>query len=249
MRITSATVYAGDRIEVRPKKLIRQERKVPDPVTSRTSETVCTQTVAVCTLSDPIIEHRCQRKCKVCDSCDLFGCRPDVCCHDECQDVHTGDRCLMTENRCVAQEARWKDQTQYAGLGDPAPKDDPEPMKSVARLNQSIRLKLESLDYPQTVSTAECALGQFKPAVNGDVLVFTLGNVPGCPALFPDPSAGKALTLINQMSVTGSYQEGNLVKTQDGSVLEKPQSKTYDIPLDFVGSFTIVPGPSRPATL
>jgi hypothetical protein len=81
--------------------------------------------------------------------------------------------------------------------------------------------------------------------VSADTISFTLENVSDCPVLFPDPSTGRTLTVTNQMSATLPYLEGRLIKTQDGQVLEQPKKQTYEVPIDFVGSFTITSGSGR----
>ena len=246
--ITTVTVHAGDRIEVRPKKLIHEERASLDPVTTRTPpEKVCTKNIQVCTATTPTFEQRCTQKCKMCQNCNWLGCRPDICCSNDCQNVHTGDQCTSTETRCAVEEVHWQDESVYAGLGDTAPKEDKSPMKAIAQITQGIRLKLDPVDFGTTTPSAECALKEFNPTVSADAISFTLANVPACPGLFPgaDPGAGRTLTLINQMSTTASYQEGRLVKAQDGSVSERPKTQTYDVPIDFAGSFSIIPAGGR----
>lgn len=243
--ITSLTVHAGDQIEVRPVKLIYQERATPGPVTTRTSEKVCTRSVQVCTASVPIFAPQCTRKCKLCESCNLFGCHYETCCSESCASVHTGDRCTNMETRCAAEEIHWQDVSLYSGLGDSTPKEDREPMKSVAQITAGIKIRLDSLDFSANSSTQpiECALNQFSLTVGAESVSFTLENVSGCPGLFQDGNsgAGKALTLLNHMSVSTTYLEGRLIKSQDGHVLEQPKTQNYEIPVDFVGSVSISP--------
>jgi hypothetical protein len=71
-----------------------------------------------------------------------------------------------------------------------------------------------------------------------------ISHIPDCPHLFPasSPNTGRALTLLNQMTVSSPFLEGRLVKTEDGSILEHPKNSTYEIPVDFVGSFSITLG-------
>ena len=178
--MTAVTVHAGDRIEVRPKSLIRHERVMPAPVSSRTSETVCTKPVQICVLSVPITEQRCHQKCKLCQDCNIFGCYPSTCCADVCENVTVGSRCLATVTRCDAQEVHWKDQTVYAELGNAVSKEDAEPMKSVEMLLQGIRLKLENPNSVGGTEGPECALAQFKPAVEAGKLLY-LGKCRGLP--------------------------------------------------------------------
>jgi hypothetical protein len=102
-------------------------------------------------------------------------------------------------------------------------------------LLQGIRLKLETPDRVGGTEGPECALGQFKPAVEAGKLSFTLGNVAGCPGLFPasEPGVGRILGLIDRMSVAVPYSMGNLIKDQSGQVLEKP--KAQSVPSHLTG--------------
>jgi hypothetical protein len=134
-------------------------------------------------------------------------------------------------------------------MSDSNPKEDREPMKSVELITAGIKIELEPLDFSASSSTqpVECALNQFSLTVGAESVSFTLGNVSGCPGLFQDgdSGAGKTLTLLNQMSVSTTYLEGRLVKSQDGHVLEQPKTQTYEIPVDFVGSVSISPAKSQ----
>jgi hypothetical protein len=153
------------------------------------------------------------------------------------------------ETQCAVEEVHWQDQTVYAGVGDSTPKEDREPMKSVAQITAGITIQLEPLDLAASSSTQpiECALNQFSLTVGAESVSFTLGNVSGCPGLFQDgdSGAGKELTLLNHMSVSTTYLEGRLIKAQDGHVLEQPKTQTYEVPVDFAGSVSISPAKSQ----
>ena len=118
-RDTGVTVMSGDRVEIQPSYLVREDRKPLPPKVTRQDNNVCTQYTDVCVATTPIMQQQCTRKCKHCEDCNIFGCTPNVCCEDSCQDVHTGDRCVATEKRCAQQSNQWTEQTVYEGLGDP----------------------------------------------------------------------------------------------------------------------------------
>lgn len=114
------------------------------------------------------------------------------------------------ETRCALEEVHWQDESLYSGLGESRLREDLSPMKSVSQITGGIRVKLEPLDFATRSPPLKCALSEFHPTVGADTISFTLDNVPGCPGLFPGPDAGKALTLINQMSTSINYLEAVL---------------------------------------
>jgi hypothetical protein len=242
--VTGVAVYPGDRIEIRPQKLIRQERSVAAPVTTRTSVKVCVAHAQVCTATVPTFETQCHQKCKVCESCNLFGCVFKTCCTPDCQSVHTGDQCTTWEDRCSSEQTQWQDECVYPGLGDFLPKDDALPLHSESLLTQGIHLKLDSMDSVANAAETDCAVSQFGPVVVGDAVVFTINNVAGCPHLFPEggPNGGQNLILLNQMVTSAQYHKGRQVTAQDGRIVEQPETRSYDVALDFVGTVSIVRG-------
>ena len=240
VRDTGVTVMSGDRVEIRPSYLVREDRKPLPPQVTRQDNSVCTRYADVCIGTTPVIQHQCSRKCKVCDSCNIFGCYPDVCCKDTCQDVHTGDTCIAYAKQCAQQTNQWTEQTVYPGLGDSGDVQDKAPMKSAALLIAGLKLRFSYQDARGTPQQSDCALDLFKPAVDADKIMVQLANVSGCPPIFaPDAAAAPTLALVNAMDVPISYPQGLMVKTWDGKVQQQATNAVYLPFIDFAGTLTV----------
>ena len=148
VRDTAITVLAGDRLEIRPSALIREEKKVLPPTISKTDHTVCTQTAEVCIGTVPIVQHQCHDECHVCVQCVPLTpvCSPWRCCDTVCQDVHTGDRCILYRPECVKTEDQWTQVITFPGLGPSEPFNDTNPMASSDLTTSGLKLRFSFLD-------------------------------------------------------------------------------------------------------
>jgi len=239
-RDTGITVMSGDRVEIHPSFLVREDRKPIAPKVTRQDNNVCTQYSEFCVATVPVTQTQCSRQCKHCQDCNIFGCTPNVCCADTCQDVHTGDRCIATEKRCVLQANQWIEQTVFSGLGDPQSVSDTSPMKSAALVTAGLKLRFSYPDANGTPHQSDCALDQFKPAIGTDKITVHLANVSGCPQIFAaGAQTPPRLSLVNAMDTPISYPDGVLTKAWDGRVQQQPSNTVYLPVIDFAGTVTV----------
>jgi hypothetical protein len=199
----------------------------------------------VCIVSVPVMEHRCDDQCHLCVKCQAFPptCYPWRCCDTVCQDVQTGNRCVATQLQCAENQNQWTETSTFLGLEAAQTVKDTAPMASADLILSGLKLRFS---FPQAGAGAgqfDCALSRFKPEVQGEKLVFTLGNVEGCSTIFVSGASTRpTLTLINEMSTPTPFSEGTLVKTWDGRVLERPKDSVYFPAVDFAGTLTVYSG-------
>lgn len=246
VRDTAIAVMNGDRLEIKPSCLFKEQRKVLDPVVVREDHNVCTQTVDDCIASVPVFQRQCDDQCRVCLKCTPFGCAPWRCCDNVCKDVQTGNRCVATQSRCTQQQNQWKEFSIFPGL-DPATMTvkDTEPMKSSALFLEGLTLRFSSLDPSGNSKEVDCPLSSFKPDVDSEKLSLLLRNVDGCAPVFVDGAKSPPiLSVVNLMNAPILYSEGLLIKTWDGQVIEQAATEAYLPNIDFLGTLSLFSAPT-----
>jgi hypothetical protein len=241
-RPTELVVMSGDRIEIRPSYLLKEKKKVVSPVTTRLDNDACTAMTDVCVASEPVFEHRCEEQCHLCMQCQAFPpmCYPWRCCDTVCQDVHVGDRCVRTEQRCSQHENQWSELMFYGGLEASEIEKEEAPMVDAPLLLSGLSLHFSVLDREGKRREMDCPLSVFKPEVSMAGFTFIAQNVDGCSGIFPDDGKSQAgLGLTNSMSDPVRYFQGTLVRLWDGRISEHPREMIYYPTIDFAGSISV----------
>ena len=242
-------VLGGDQVTIQPISVVRQESTPFPPLVNRLDNDVCVQTTDVCAATEPIIQHKCRYSCHFGNSCPAPSIGNSMyCCTETCQDVHTGDRCVLWAKQCVRQQNQWTETSLFSGLDSPKPVEDRSPLKSQKSTDDLIaglNLRFSSSDESGNIKSVDCPLKAFKPSTDTAKITFQLGDVAGCPLIFGNyPERFQTLGFVNLMSESMFYSTGSLVKTWDGRVLAQPDQSIYHPEIDLSATVCVQAGAS-----
>ncbi len=225
---TGLTAVSGDLVELKPSFIIKEERELSIPQTTRQSNVTCLR-------SEPVYGQVCHTECE-CTHCPynvrLFG---EKYCGHVCSQERVSTRCALSEDE-------WIDTTVYS-MGAPRfPKVD-DPVGYMEQLFEGVALKFtwKEIDAAGESGSREatCSLSQFARTGDGKSLLVRIENRPGCTLFSANGPASIMMHVVNQIRFPETYMNGKFVHRWDGVVVEEPSKLTYEPRVDFAGTIAI----------